>query len=308
VPAIRKPLPPEVQLAINEVASRQAGVVHRRQLLSAGLSDEQVRTLVRRGEWVSTQHGVLVPAGEGPYLRDVAARLMGLERRAVISHASAALLHGLPYVDVPAAPTLTVERGHRGEPGIYVARLEAVDVTQHEGIPVTTPSRSLVDVMREAPGRGAAQALADGAVRAGLVLADVDGALRRARGWPGVRQAREAWQHADARPESPHESRCRVWFRDGDLPEPELQVVLGDETRTVRVDFLFREQRTVVEADGRVKYTDPAALWEEKLREDWLRDQGFEVVRAIWADHRDGGKDLVRRILRAFDRGARRAA
>jgi very-short-patch-repair endonuclease len=162
--------------------------------------------------------------------------------------------------------------------------------------------------MREARDRGAAQALADGALRSNLVLEDVEGALRRARGWPGVRQAREAWLHVDARAESPHESRCRVWFRDAELPEPELQVVLGDELRTFRVDFLFREQRTVVEADGRLKYTDPAALWEEKVREDWLRDQGFEVVRAIWADHRDGGYELVRRIRRAFDRTARRAA
>ena len=289
-------------------AERQAGVVHRRQMLSAGVTPKQIATLVRRGEWVTTQHGVLVPAGERPYLRDVAARLMGIERRAVISHDSAALIDGVPYVDVPPVPTLTVERGNRGEPGIYVARLEAVDVTHHDGIPITTPSRSLVDVLREAPDRGAAQALADGAVRAGLALDDVAGALRRARGWPGVRQAREAWQHADPRSESPHESRCRVWFRDGDLPQPELQVVLGDGTRIVRVDFLFREQRTVVEADGRLKYTDPAALWEEKLREDWLREQGFEVVRAIWADHRDGGAGLVARILRAFDRSALRAA
>jgi len=278
-------------------------------MIAAGITPEQVKTLVRRGEWRSTQHGVLVPEdGTTPYLRDVAARLMGIERRAVISHASAAVLHGLPYVDTPVVPTLTVERGQRGEPGIYVAKLASADVTQRDGLPITTPSRTLVDVMREARDRGAAQALADGAMRSGLTLEDVGGALRRARGWPGVRQAREAWQHADARAESPHESRCRVWFRDAELPEPELQVVLGDGSCTYRVDFLFRAQRTVVEADGRLKYTDPAALWEEKVREDWLRDQGFEVVRAIWSDHRDKGHDLVRRTRRAFERAGRRAA
>jgi hypothetical protein len=45
-----------------------------------------------------------------------------------------------------------------------------------------------------------------------------------------------------------------------------------------------------------------------KLREDWLRDMGLEVVRATWADRLDHGQSLVRRVLRAFDRQQRRAA
>jgi hypothetical protein len=201
---------------------------------------------------------------------------------------------------------MTVERGQRGQTGVYVARLTAEHVTHVGGLPVTTEARTLVDLLRTVPDRFVAQVLADGARRRGVE--GVEAVLGDSRGWPGIRQARCAWGRSDARVESPLESRTRVWFIDGGLPEPDLQVVLGDESRSARVDFLFRAQRTVVESDGRIKYDEPAALWAEKNREDWLRDLGFEVVRATWADGRDGGAALVRRVLRAFERNAQRAA
>jgi hypothetical protein len=309
MPAHRVPLTPESLAALAVLMERQGGVVTARQAYEVGVSRSQVLTQVRHGTWVDLGAGVLGPdPTDSGYLREVAARLWTLDRRAVVSHASAGLLQGLSYVDRPSVPTLTVERGQRGETGVYVARLHSGDVTQLGGLPITRPERTLVDLLRTARDRTFAQALADSALRAGFVLGDIDTALALARGWPGIKQAREAWQHADGRIESVLESRCRVWFRDGGLPEPEPQVVLGDGHRVARVDFLFREQLTVVESDGRVKYDDPSALWEEKQREDWLRDMGFEVVRATWADGRDGGEALVGRTLRAFERAGRRAA
>jgi hypothetical protein len=291
-----------------EVADRYAGVLTRAQVLATGLTASQFQTLVRRGEWVDAGFGILARRDRVDEAHMVARRLMVLERRAVISHASAGRLLGLPFVDLPPLPTFTVERGQRGEGGVYVGRLSARDVTHVHGLPVTTCERTLVDLLRTAPDRLVAQVLADGFRRQALPEGDVARVLAACAGWPGIRQAREAWGHASPLSESPLESRCRVWFRDGGLPELDLQVVLGDETRTARVDFLFRAQRTVVEADGKVKYTEPEALWAEKNREDWLRELGFEVVRATWADGRDGGAALVARVLRAFDRGGRQAA
>jgi hypothetical protein len=304
------PPAPSLLAAVEAQAARQGGVFTWEQARAAGLSDAQARTLVRRGAWRSLGHGLLtgLPSGED-HTVDAAAGLLRWDRRMVISHASAGVLWQLPYVDRPPVPTFTAERARRGESGVYVAAFTAADVTHWSGLPITTPERTLVDLLRTASSRGRAQALADGAARRAFDDGRLDAALRAGTGWPGIRQAREAWQHRDGRIESVLESCCRVWFRDGGLPEPEPQIEVRAGGRILaRVDFLFREQRTAVESDGRLKYDDPAALWQEKLREDRLRDLGFEVVRATWADGADGGAQLVERVRRAFTRADRRTA
>jgi hypothetical protein len=48
------------------------------------------------------------------------------------------------------------------------------------------------------------------------------------------------------------------------------------------------------------------ALWQEKLREDTMRDLGLEVARGYWSDGRSQGRSLVERVRRAFERAALR--
>lgn len=60
---------------------------------------------------------------------------------------------------------------------------------------------------------------------------------------------------ADGRMESAGESRTRWIMRLCGLPEPEPQVTVhGRIGQRARVDFLFRDQRTIVEFDGMLKY------------------------------------------------------
>jgi very-short-patch-repair endonuclease len=93
------------------------------------------------------------------------------------------------------------------------------------------------------------------------------------------------------------------------LPMPEPQVWVGDGAGTIgRVDFLWRAQRLVGEADGRLKYTDDV-LWREKLRQERLADAGFTVVRWTWAQAHAPDEQFRRRVLAALDRaGSLRAA
>ena len=75
--------------------------------------------------------------------------------------------------------------------------------------------------------------------------------------------------------------------------------------------FLWKEQRTIGEFDGKIKYgrllkpgqSIEEVLFEEKRREDALRDLGWQIVRWLWADlYRPG---VIRdRVLRAFARSA----
>ena len=54
-----------------------------------------------------------------------------------------------------------------------------------------------------------------------------------------------------------------------------------------------------------LKYTDPSALRREKVREDRLRELGYEVVRLTWADLDDPSL-VARRLEAAFARARTR--
>lgn len=77
---------------------------------------------------------------------------------------------------------------------------------------------------------------------------------------------------------------------------------------------MWEEHQTLGEFDGRVKYgrllrpgqRPEDVLWAEKLREDALRDLGWQVVRWTWADLDREGL-IADRLHRAFRRSTGQA-
>ena len=129
--------------------------------------------------------------------------------------------------------------------------------------------------------------------------------------WPGVKRARRVVAFLDGRSESAGESASRVRLVQQGLPCPDLQREICDaDGRLVgRVDFCWDEERTVGEFDGKQKYgrllqpgqTIEEVVYAEKVREDALRDLGWQVVRWLWRDlYRNGV--LRDRVRRAFAR------
>jgi hypothetical protein len=105
----------------------------------------------------------------------------------------------------------------------------------------------------------------------------------------------------------------RVRLHEEGLPVPELQQdIYGQDGRFVaRVDFCWNEQRTIGEFDGKIKYgrllkpgqSIEDVLFEEKRREDALRDLGWQIVRWLWSDlYRPGV--IKDRVVRAFARAS----
>jgi hypothetical protein len=99
------------------------------------------------------------------------------------------------------------------------------------------------------------------------------------------------------------------------MPEPQYEVFDQAGRLVARCDFGWKDKGTLGEFDGKVKYgmlllkpgqSPQDALFEEKRREDLLRDLGWQVVRWTWADLYAPGA-LVDRLDRAFARGRRGA-
>ena len=290
-------------------AARHGGAFTRQEALACGYSPAAIRYRLRTGRWLAPHPGVYVDraAWEADRLRVTAAAACRSLPGTVASHTTAALLRGIAVLGKDEL-CLTRERagGHydlAGSHRLYVAALPDEHICRRDGLPMTVDARTVVDLARRSFDGGVVAA--DCALHLGRVtVAELEAVLERCRGWPGVQRARDVAAFADARAESPLESISRVRMRRNDVPPPELQVEIGP----FRVDFLWEDRRTVGEADGMVKYdgADPDVLRAEKLRQEYLDDQGFEVVRWRWAHTRDGGTAMAARIMHGFRRSAQR--
>jgi hypothetical protein len=303
---------------------RLAGVATAAELAAAGMSRGQLRRLVQRGAWLRLAHGVFAPAGlvaaeagdaAGKHAVRVAAALALTGPGAVASHHSAALIYGMGVFGLPAAEPVTLTRAPGGtsrrasRPGVHlhIAALPTEHVVTWRGLPVTSVPRTVVDVARASPFR-AGVVVADSALRARQVSrAELDLCITHCAGWPGIRGARRVAAFADARSESVLESIARVVFHDHGLPPPDLQAWVGDEDNIIgRADFLWRAYRTVGEADGAVKYADPARAMAQLDRDARLRAAGFEVVHFTWQQITRAPGQVVTSIKAAFRRGSAR--
>lgn len=288
-----------------QVAVRQGFVVTRGQIRV--VCDANVlRRRLRAGDWFQVARGVTAvitdPAPPSTTATSDAQNLLRLRQRHVLvgcaqhllrrhhvlSGVTAAIVHGLPTRRIPVLAQLTARSTHtpgaRGTVLVRGAGLSPCEVTRWFGVAVTTVARTVVDIARHDGGGGLMAA--DAALREGLATrADLSRALDTARGWPGVRRARAAISFASPLAESPLESLTRFAMLTSGLPTPEEQVEIYDPSdgRSYRVDFLIRQHKLVIEADGRSKYSGDE-LWREKRRELALSRLGYRVERVIWRD------------------------
>jgi hypothetical protein len=280
----------------------------RPKLLAAGFTDDEVRRLVRAGRLTPLRRGVYVE-GSLPddalarHVLNIRAALGELAGDAVVSHVSAAVLHGLRIWAVPLERVhVTRPRRNGGRRGTFVhvhtAPLDPAEVVVVSGLPVTSLARTVADLARSLPFEQAV-VLADSAMfykrPDRIEPADLAQVLERAPRWPGSPAARRAIAFSNGLSESVGESRSRVAIAAAGLPPPVLQWEVraaGAGAFVGRVDFGWPELRTVGEFDGLVKYgrtlrpdQDPVdILVAEKRREDALRAEDLGVTRWIWSD------------------------
>jgi hypothetical protein len=273
----------------------------RREMLTHGYDDGEIRGRRRRGELLSLRRGAYATAlperPEDRHAVQVRATVRQVAPDAAVSHLSAAVLHGFPVWGDPlrrVQMTRNRRSGARltGDLHVHAAPLEPWELVVVDGVTVTSVARTLVDVGRQV-GFEQAVVVADSALwRKAVTREELDLALAAARGRPGIPAARRALGFARWGSESVGESRSRVAMMLAGIPAPVLQWAVPTASGLVHADFGWPRFRTFGEFDGREKYgrlllpgqTAGDVVYGEKRREDAMRDEDLRGVRWGWDD------------------------
>ena len=182
---------------------------------------------------------------------------------AALSHRAAASHWGLlSDADGPVDVSIPGDGGRGQRSGIRLHRsltLLPASVTICDGIPVTTPARTIADLRRVSVGK-----------RRLIVPRELRRAIRQANvlGLPIGEDDRRKRERSDL------EEDFLTLCERHRLPTPEVNVRIGEHL----VDFLWRERMLVVETDGYIYHRGRAAFEDDRMRDLSLRALGYDVM------------------------------
>lgn len=298
----------------------QHGLILRRQALAAGATPDEVDGMVRRGTWIPVRRGVYTTQSMwqelDPYVGrprlEVWAATLKMQTPRLISHDSAAYLHGLDILE--ARPRLVhITRfgalGGRTRHGVkhHKAPFAEGQIDFVDGHPVLDIPRTVADIAREHGTRHGIVA-AGSALRMGVTKPALRAAVAPMRCWPYVTKPRLSIELADPRCENPGEDLTKLMLEEVGLGVVHPQFGIQDRGRKAWVDF--RVGRHLIEFDGKHKYQREEAggyadsspdevVWREKKRQDWLCGFKLGMSRVVWADLQpDTWEATKQRLLR----------
>lgn len=287
--------------AIATLAARQYDVVARRQLREAGVSDKMVRSRVQRAQLVRLHPGVYAAAHahlrpRGTWL----AAVLAVGAPAVLSHRAAAALHGIRQWHGGGVDVTTAARVRSTLPGVRVHRTRRMDPPEFadvDGIPVTTPARTLVDLAAVLPADRLARAFREADRLRLLDLRAVRDAADRARARPGaghatLRTVLDELEAVGATAHSPLEDGFLRVVAHARLPAPQVNVWLEG----IEVDAYWAGAKVVVQVDGWAFHRSRHAFQRDREKDAALVAAGLRVVRFTHHDVTRRSEAVVRTL------------
>lgn len=270
---------------ITRIAERQHNLVEVSQLDAAGVRRQAIARRVERGWFTRVHRGVyLVGPGKPTRAGRAMAAVLACGGGAVLSHRSAAYLHGLlPY---PARYDVEVTTASKTAPerlGIHSHRVDSLDRRDtriHDNVPVTSPARTLLDLAATATESEFEQAFDEAIFKRKARRPQIEDLIERSAGRPGVVLLRDLWnaEASGQRNRLEAEKRFAGLVRAAKFPEPTPNARIG---RFV-VDFLWPRHRVAVELDGFGTHRDRQAFEGDRARDGDLQAMDFAVIRVTW--------------------------
>lgn len=286
------------------IAARQHGVITLGQFRGIGLGQTQVAYRLRVGRLHRVHRGVYA-VGHPSLSRDgrFLAAILATGSGAVLSHRSAAELWGL-VLDADGPVDVTVPGKRRSRPGLRLhdtTRLDRADITHSAGVPVTGPARTLLDLATTPTDDRVLRR----AVREALVQRRVDERglrtqLQQARGNRGAGRLGAILELGMLATRSELEDRVLDLLDAHGFPRPGVNALVHVGSQTFEVDFLFEDQRLIVEADGARFHETFVSRQDDIHRQAILEAADYRVVRVTWNQVTRQTAQTVRRLRSAY--------
>jgi predicted transcriptional regulator of viral defense system len=294
--------------ALSELAREQHGVFGLAQLRELGLTARAVQKRVATGRLHRIYRGVyaLVPrellSRDGLYMAAVLACGAG----AVHTHRSAARLHELRDYGYTRFEVTVPRRSPLRHPGVAVHRsltLTAADATVVDNIPVTTVARTLFDLAEVLTQRQLERAFDQAEILETLDLKAINDQLARnptRRGAKAVRRVLDTHYIGKTPTWNENEELLLSITRSLGLPDPDTNqlIVLPDGGPPLRVDFVWREQRIIIEADSGKWHNTRQRFEIDRRRDQRLTAAGWIVIRTTWRQMKYRPHELRETLLK----------
>jgi very-short-patch-repair endonuclease len=287
---------------VNELASRQLGLITRAQLLRLGLGGKAIGHRLTTGRLVARHRGVYT-LGPGP-LTDLArwtAAVWACGEGTALSHPSAAAHARMADEEDPGVVHVSTTRHLRGSRGRdvrivvhQVRHLDPVDVAWNGHIRVTRVPRIYVDEA-DRLSYAALRALVDQQRRIDPVA--IRAAQARSPNRRGAANLTRLLERDEPHSRSVLERRYLALCAAHGIRRPDG---LNVRRAGYDVDAVYEAERLVVELDGRAYHERRAQMAADRRRDADLQIAGFRVLRLVWDQFGPGDEVVTARLVRAL--------
>lgn len=284
--------------AVAELAWRQLGVVARWQLLNLGMSSKSIDGRIGHGHLHEVFRGVYVFGSRriSRKGRWMAAVLAGGEG-AVLSHRSAARLWRLlppasERIDLTCPPGRVVRRKGISSHESIVREDEWL---VKDGIPVTSPFRTIFDLAAMAEMRELERAFHEAEAREVTDRVSLPLLLERYPGRRGARKVRALLGSSApvAITRNDFEEAFLVLVDAYGLPRPRMNADLAIRGRFFEIDALWERERVAVELDSREIHATRKRFESDRQRDRILVAEGWRTMRVTWRQLQEEPEEIA---------------
>ena len=184
---------------------------------------------------------------------------------------------------------MTTSRRLKARPGIRIHRatLARDERWVRDGIPLTSPARTILDLAAELDTRAVERLITEAHVARLPLRPSLATLIARYPGRRGIatlRAALAAFEDSPAWTRSEFEERFLSFLGRHGIPRPEVNARVETHIGALEVDFLWPRERVVIELDGFASHGLRPAFRDDRRRDRALQLAGHRPSRLVWED------------------------